>query len=49
MSKKEKLLEIEIELEDIAVELNDRAENEFDEMLVERLNDAIFKLQNMGV
>lgn len=47
MTKKEKLLEIEIELEDIAVELNDRAENEFDELLVQRLNDAIFKLQNM--
>ena len=48
MTKKEKLLAIEIELEDIAVELNDRAENEFDELLVQRLNDAIFKLQNMG-
>jgi len=49
MTKKEKLLEIEIELEDIAVELNDRAENEFDDLLVRRLNKVIFELQNMGV
>jgi hypothetical protein len=48
MTNKEKLLELEIELEDIAVELNDRAENEFDDLLVRRLNKVIFELQNMG-
>jgi hypothetical protein len=45
---KEKLLELEIELEDIAIELNDRAQNDFDELLVQRLNDVLFKLQNLG-
>lgn len=44
---KEKLLELEIELEDIAVELNDRAQNDFDELLVKRLNEVLFKLQNL--
>jgi len=45
---KDKLLELEIELEDIAVELNDRAVNNFDELLVKRLNEVLFKLQNLG-
>jgi hypothetical protein len=44
---KDKLLELEIELEDIAVELNDRAQNDFDELLVERLNEVVSKLQNL--
>jgi len=44
---KEKLLALEIELEDIVVELNDRAQNDFDELLVQRLHDVLFKLQNM--
>jgi hypothetical protein len=44
---KDKLLELEIELEDIAVELNDRAQNDFDELLVQRLNEVLFKLQNL--
>jgi hypothetical protein len=46
---KEKLLELEIELEDIAVELNDRAQNDFDELLVQRLNQVVSKLQNLEV
>ena len=41
----EKLVELGIELEDIAVELNDRAGNNFDELLVRRLNKVIFELQ----
>jgi hypothetical protein len=44
---KDKLLELEIELEDIAVELNDRAQNDFDELLVQRLNQVVSKLQNL--
>ena len=44
---KDKLLELEIELEDNAVELNDRAQNDFDELLVKRLNEVLFKLQNL--
>ncbi len=43
----DKLIELGIELEDIAVELNDRAGNDFDELLVKRLNKVIFELQNM--
>jgi len=46
---KDKLLELEIELEDIAVELNDRAQNDFDELLVQRLNQVVSKLQNLEV
>ena len=43
----DKLMELGIELEDIAVELNDRIGNDFDELLVRRLNKVIFELQNM--
>jgi hypothetical protein len=41
----DKLIELGIELEDIAVELNDRVGNDFDALLVRRLNKVIFELQ----
>lgn len=44
----DKLMELGIELEDIAVELNDRVGNDFDELLVRRLNKVIFELQIHG-
>jgi hypothetical protein len=42
---KENVLEIMIESNDIAVELSDRAKNEFDEMLVNRLNVVVNQLE----
>ena len=42
---KENVLEIMIESNDIAVELSDRAKNEFDEMLVDRLNVVVNQLE----
>ena len=44
----DKLMELGIELEDIAVELNDRVGNDFDALLVRRLNKVIFELQIHG-
>ena len=42
---KENVLEMMIESNDIAVELSDRAKNEFDEMLVNRLNVVVNQLE----
>ena len=42
---KENILEMMIESNDIAVELSDRAKNEFDEMLVNRLNVVVNQLE----
>jgi hypothetical protein len=42
---KENVLEMMIESNDIAVELSDRAKNEFDEMLVDRLNVVVNQLE----
>jgi hypothetical protein len=42
---KENVLEMMIESNDIAVELSDRAKNEFDEMLVNRLNAVVNQLE----
>ena len=42
---KENVLEMMIESNDIAVELSDRAKNEFDEMLVNRLNAIVNQLE----
>jgi len=42
---KENVLEMIIESNDIAVELSDRAKNEFDEMLVNRLNVVVNQLE----
>jgi hypothetical protein len=43
----DKLIELGIELEDIAVELNERIGNNYDELILKRLNKVIFELQNM--
>jgi hypothetical protein len=43
----DKLMELGIELEDIAVELNERIGNNYDELILKRLNKVIFELQNM--
>ena len=42
---KENVLEMMIESNNIAVELSDRAKNEFDEMLVNRLNAVVNQLE----
>ena len=44
---REKLMEILIEVQDVAVELEDRMENDFDELLVNRLKDAVKLLEDL--
>ena len=44
---KEKLMEVIIEVEDVVVELEDRMENDFDELLVNRLKDAVKLLEDL--
>jgi hypothetical protein len=44
---REKLMEVIIEVQDVAVELEDRMENDFDELLVNRLKDAVKLLENL--
>lgn len=44
---REKLMEVIIEVQDVAVELEDRMENDFDELLVSRLKDAVKLLEDL--
>lgn len=44
---KEKLMEILIDVEDVAVELQDRAEGDFDNYLVSKLQDAVKHLETL--
>ena len=44
---REKLMEVIIEVQDVAVELEDRMENDFDELLVNRLKDAVKLLEDL--
>ena len=44
---KEKLMEVIIEVEDVAVELEDRMENDFDELLVNKLKDVVKLLEDL--
>ena len=40
-------MEVIIEVQDVAVELEDRMENDFDELLVNRLKDAVKLLEDL--
>lgn len=44
---KEKLLEIMIEVEDVVVELKDRADGDFDDMIVNQLSGALKQIESL--
>jgi hypothetical protein len=44
---KERIMEVIIEVEDVVIELRDRANGDFDHMLADKLNDAVKLLEKM--